>query len=608
MRVVLIDNFFMQQSHGGKRVSFYPHLGLLSIASTLTEGGYTAQILDPKLVYAKLAQPATQEDADECVLAAIMQLEPTVVGFTAYGLTFHHVCVWVRRLKAMSPSTRIILGGPHVSMLPDAVADALPDVDLIAVGEAETYIVEAVDACLNRTLPSLQGARYRNGVLIVGQAREGRILGLETLRIPDLRFYAELPSIDFERFTFPIEAGRGCPYECTFCSTAQFFGRRYRVKPSPQLVGEIERIRAATGISSFDLNHDLFGLNTKSLLEFCRLAEQAGFSWQCSMRPDQMTPGVVGSLAQGGCKDLYLGFETGSASLQSLIKKRLDLREAVRGVERLTAAGLRATCSFITGFPEESVLDLASTLDVIGEILCIDPVRVIVQLHLLSPEPGSEIGKRTDLAFDGIGPDLQPVEHGDLVRRYPEIFANHYYIRTSLGRRLHLLASLFVMRVLPDLGYSFVAFAIARSARRSLGDLFSKITDDIGEFGVSEIEAIRETLTQRFLKLAGNALGDEVLAHEYARFRAAWLYLRDTEDGQEAGAEPNAVSMRPVSRHSRSRFEYRARRDVVAFIAQLEKREPIEDGVGDGPQTWLVTIYRDATGVHARSAAYAENL
>ena len=104
-----------------------------------------------------------------------------------------------------------------------------------------------------------------------------------------------------------VEAGRGCPFHCTFCSTATFFGRKYRVKAAGKLVSELKSLNRDYNIGDFSLQHDLFTVNRRKVLEFCEEVRPCNFSWTCSARIDCVDSELLGEMARSGCRGIYLG-------------------------------------------------------------------------------------------------------------------------------------------------------------------------------------------------------------------------------------------------------------------------------------------------------------
>ena len=241
-----------------------------------------------------------------------------------------------------------------------------------------------------------------------------------------------------------VEAGRGCPFNCTFCSTASFFGRRYRLKSAERLVGELDFLHAAYGIAHFELTHDMFTANKHKVRRFCETVVQRGYTWSCSARMDCVDSELLVTMHEAGCRSIYYGVETGSARMQKISRKHLDLALVEPILDVTSRVGMKAVVSTITGYPEEKEEDQDATLDLLGTCLVRAADLISLQLHLLTPEPGTELhaeyGDR--LEYDGHISDFNfPALQADdsrVMSEHPRLFMNHHYYPTVLPRAQHL--------------------------------------------------------------------------------------------------------------------------------------------------------------------------
>src|SRR5260370_6486378 len=183
----------------------------------------------------------------------------------------------------------------------------------------------------------------------------------------------------------PLEAGRGCPFACSFCSTNDFFRRRFRIKSPQVLVEQMSSIKSTYGIDTFDLIHDMFTVDRKKVVSFCEAVDESGeeLYWGCSARTDCIDDNLIDLMAQNGCVGFFFGIDTGSDRMQALIHKRLNLADAAERIKRTNRRGIRHTVSLITGFPDETKEDLRDTIKFIGESLRHQHAEF--QLHLLAP-------------------------------------------------------------------------------------------------------------------------------------------------------------------------------------------------------------------------------
>jgi hypothetical protein len=267
------------------------------------------------------------------------------------------------------------------------------------------------------------------------------ILDLDTLPFPAFHLYPHM-----EKCTYiPLELGRGCPFACTFCSTNDFFRRRFRLKSPQHMLAEMRRIKDTYGIQSFDLVHDMFTVDRKRVAEFCHALLDSGekFYWGCSARSDCIDDQLIELMAQAGCRGIFFGIETGSARLQTIIDKGLDLDEAAERIGTCDKFEIKTAVSLITGFPEETTSDLRDTVGFFMDSLRYDWADP--QLCILAPLADTPIYKqhRSNLIFDDVISDMsfqgwkQDPADVKMIEDYPELFPNFYSVPTPfLDRQL----------------------------------------------------------------------------------------------------------------------------------------------------------------------------
>jgi len=459
-KTVFVDNFYCLRQHDGISIDVVPHLGLMSLASMLRSGGHTAEILDPKVLFVRGKFEAPDHRFIRASAQDLLNRNADVIGFTAYGLSLPYVIRVAAEIKRAAPRQKVILGGPHATIMGENILGAFPYFDAIVRYEAEPIIRDLV-----MTLAE-DGDLSQIGNLVFSQEGEVRttfstnsLLQMDEVPDPALDLY---PVEELGLSELSIEAGRGCPFECTFCSTASFFQRRYRMKSNQRMLEEMEMARTRYGISTFNLNHDLFGLVKPNLRQFCEMAQGRQFQWKCSMRPDTLDPSMLDSLKSAGCIHIYFGVETGSPKVQKSIRKNLNIEQVQNVVRQTVARDIHCTASFITGFPEETPEDQDMTIDLLGKLLSIDPQRVHPQLHILSPEPGSAMANHTrNVHFDGVGPEAGDLLDEELIRAHPDVFSVFYHYDGALPRHRAVLASVFVTDIMPVLGYALTCHIVA---------------------------------------------------------------------------------------------------------------------------------------------------
>lgn len=471
-----------------------PHLGLLSLVAVLRNKGIGASIFDPKILFAEALLPAADESFFQRCAIALLSMKPKVIGFTAYGRSLRFAIGIAEIVRRRDPEIAMLLGGPHPTILGGKILEAYGCFDGVVRYEAETVIEAVVQSYGSGKIPD-----NIPGIVIRKSARtvecEGRPL------LPDLNALPQLPfdiypidEIGMEEL--PIEAGRGCPFDCSFCSTAGFFSRKYRVKSVDRLVAEIATATSSFGIRRFTLNHDLFGLDRKYVRSFSEAILPNEVDWSCSMRVDTATIELFPAMREAGCSDIYFGIESGSSRMQTEIKKRLKLSGVGELVKKLGEAGIRGTFSFITGFPTENESDQNDTLDLIGDIVSASGHAAEVQLHLLSPEPGSGLLAEyaEKLKYDEIGPEFESLAGFPDARIHREIFSIYHYFPSNVGRKRSLLASAFINEYIPSRGWRNVLLECRGRYRGRLSEMFSKLTLGYNNHNLHSIDDARDLL------------------------------------------------------------------------------------------------------------------
>ena len=475
MRLLLIDNLLFEGDRTAPVFDLQPHLGLMSLAAVAHGCGHEALIYDPKreLVDGRLSWASGLYGA---MAEALLSSEPDVVGFTGLGCNFHFVARCAAELKARRPELPVLLGGPHATILHREILEGLPAFDLIVRHEAEALLGPVLQALGGGGFEGLAGVAWRTarGEVVCNPGKP-MVEDLDALPVPA---YDAYPLAALGLDSIRIEAGRGCPFSCTFCSTASFFGRNYRLKSPERLLSEMDQLHAAYGYADFKLNHDLFTVNRKRVAEFCEAVRGRGYTWACSARVDCVDEALLELMQAAGCRSIYFGIETGSVRLQKTSRKKLDLALVDPTLEVTARLGLKTTTSFITGYPDEEAEDEAATLDMAARLALHGRGLNDSQIHLLTPEPGTQLlaehGDRLQLDRHVTGFNLPPLDEDDdaLLRRLPAVFVNHRYFPTPLARERHV----FVAAAWPELstiGRELLAYAL-----RPYGGRFSRLIDE----------------------------------------------------------------------------------------------------------------------------------
>jgi len=448
----------------------YPYLplGLLMLSTLLEQAGHEVTILD--LVWeakAGLSEKLALCNPDH-VAHLINTKAPDVVGFSTIFSSYPLVITLAEHFHRLSPKTPIILGGPQATATDEQTLKAFPWIDMVLRGEAENSIIPLV-TCLHSkgNLASVPGLTWRSGNQVVRNPNAPIVTDLDTLPIPAYHLYPMEwlvqyyhTRIGLYHHNFPLEAGRGCPFNCSFCATSSFFQRRYRTKSVDSLIHEMVTLHTQYGLKRFDLTHDLFTCNGAFVLEFChRLCEKGLYKtikWECYSRIDTVDQKILAEMAAAGCSGIFYGIETGSQRMQRLIRKNLPIQQVKSVVKETLSLGMHVSTSFICGFPQERQEDLSATFALAMDMIHMGVDEVI--LVPLFPLLGSELYRifGDTIRYDGQwSSDLLYgcLNHREqeIVLNWPHVFAGFYRYETPSLNSDMLRALLRVMNNYPRL-------------------------------------------------------------------------------------------------------------------------------------------------------------
>lgn len=401
----------------------------------------------------------------EWILDVIVEQNPDIVDFYTMCSNFY-VCIEVaERLKKLNSNIKIIMSGPHATLVAENIMKVYECVDIVAMGEGEKNGIKVINYLLgSEEVPKGAAYRYKGEVIIDWES--GNRIEMSESPFIDQGLYRSLCKED----SITIEGGRGCPFGCYFCSTQLFWGNVFKLKKIDMIINEIQFYYKKYEVRQFFICHDLFTLKKDFIKNFClKLLElRLDIKWTCSSRADTIDEEMIDLMAKAGCCTIYFGIETGSQRMQNIINKNLDLQKSEAVIETVLSKNISCVCSFIYGFPEETIEDLNQTLDMIYRIKKIesrfisDKKKAIIQLHKFTFLPGTGVTKKY---FDKLEYSYlntmsyldDKLEIPDFIEKRikdnKEAFVNCYEIKTNKSSEFDRFIGEFVIIIFNNLYY-----------------------------------------------------------------------------------------------------------------------------------------------------------
>lgn len=336
-----------------------PGLGMLMLAAVARQNGYRVHLDDAK------AQGTPVEEVAQRIAA----LRPDYLGLSATTISVTNAGRIAERVKALLPNVVTILGGAHVSAIPERTLTAFPSIDFGVVGEGEISLIDLLARLENGTsVTDVAGLVYRQDGRIVANPRAPYIDDLDALPPPAWDLLPEYPHrFRPTMFSYPrtpvatLITSRGCPFTCTFCdrSTSGRKGRMHSVESVLRLCQMLVD-RGARHINFLD---DLFTVRKQRVIDLCHAFIERGFtfSWSCNSHPNLLDFSTMQLMRRAGCWQIAYGIESGSQRVLDVVKREVRI-DRMRETLRMTrAAGIRAKGYLMLGHPTEGVDSLDET-------------------------------------------------------------------------------------------------------------------------------------------------------------------------------------------------------------------------------------------------------
>ncbi|AVM75632.1 B12-binding domain-containing radical SAM protein [Magnetospirillum gryphiswaldense] len=332
----------------------------------------------------------------------------------------------INAIRQARPDAIIVVGGEHVTALPELTLRDCPAIDVAVTGEGELTLLELVHRIANdRSHEDMDGLCFIRDGQFVNNGFGKRVADFENLPRPAWHlcpvenYFSGMWSmgIGYGR-NMIVLATRGCPYQCTFCSNPVMWTTRYLMRPPAHVVDEIEWLVNSYGANSIDFA-DLTAIVKKEwVIEFCAELKRRNLhiNWQLpsGTRSEALDAETVQIIHDAGCKFLVYAPESGSQDTLDRIKKKIKLPTITRSMAAAVSAGHTTKACMIIGFPHErrkhvfqSML-FAAKLGIIGVDDC--------NISPFTPYPGSELFN--ELRAEGRIPELDDTYFNSLVTQF----------------------------------------------------------------------------------------------------------------------------------------------------------------------------------------------
>ena len=381
VRIALVRPPILQMKRSLSSYGAILPVGLAYIAAVMRDAGHTVQAIDA---------PGEGFDLGESMDSPIGTLWRSGLGPEAIverihpeteilGITHMFLHEWptVRRIAELArerlPGLLIVLGGENSTAFWSWIFQESAAIDCCVLGEGEATMLELVDCHrAGRPLDGLAGVATRNSTTetVSLSSREKTLENLPRPAweyFPVDRYFDNADSFGVHRGrSIPMLATRGCPYQCTFCSSPQMWTTKYVTRDPAEVVDEIKSYVERYAVNNVNFC-DLTAIVKKQwIIDFCDLLEQEqlDLTWQLptGTRTEALDEEVLTRLYATGCRNITYAPESGSKRMLQIIKKRVILPRMLECVRAARRIGIVTRVNIIIGHPKERWRDTRRSL------------------------------------------------------------------------------------------------------------------------------------------------------------------------------------------------------------------------------------------------------
>ncbi len=406
-RVTLTKPPVLIAKFGVSSGSLVPPVGLMYIAASIRKHGFPLKVIDP-VADDPLEVNPVHDRPYLCYGWGIDKIVSSIPEDSKYiGVSCLFTHEWpiakmlIRKIRENFSDSVIIVGGEHITALPEFSLRDCPDINFAVLGEGEESLVELIKILEQGRDPScVEGLVFAQNDKIVFSSPHKRIRNIDSLPWPA---WDMIPIENYlnNRLSFgvtnlismPILATRGCPYQCTFCTKQNMWQMNWYARNPVDVVDEIEAYIKKYKAQNFDF-YDMTAIVKKQwIIEFCKelIKRELNISWQLpsGTRSEALDEEVISYLSRTGYRNLVYAPENGSNRILKITKKRINLDNMLASMRVSVRYGLSIKLNMLFGFPQERISDIINSYKFLAKSAWIGIDDISIATFM--PFPGSAL-------------------------------------------------------------------------------------------------------------------------------------------------------------------------------------------------------------------------
>jgi len=381
MKILLIYPYCLEDRLHAEDAGIVP-IGVYYVGALLKKNHYDVEILNWYNI----------NKTPRKIQALLTEKKPDVIGFSILNANRWGGIEIARIAKQIDPGVKIVVGGICATFLWEHLLTHFKEIDFAVTGEGEYAFLELIKRIEKgdyETIEDSRGIAFRNGNKVVRTKPAEITQDLDELPMPAKYFKYQ-----------HVSSTRGCPGNCTFCGSPQFWGHKVRFHSPGYFVDQLELLYKK-GITFFYFSDDTFTIKKDRVIEICKkiLEKDLVITWAAISRVNYINEEILHWMRKAGCIQISYGVESGSEKIRDSLNKNIKTDQIKKAFALATRYGILARAYFIYGSPGEDWNTIRESIDLIYEI---KPLSTI--FYILDIFPGtalySDFKKRTNLTDD----------------------------------------------------------------------------------------------------------------------------------------------------------------------------------------------------------------
>jgi radical SAM superfamily enzyme YgiQ (UPF0313 family) len=270
----------------------------------------------------------------------------------------------------------LVIGGPHASLYPEHIFQKT-HAKAVVLGEGEETLCELLEAVENgRDIAQVKGIAYRKDGIVCKTDTRSQVEELDSIPFPyydgfkDFSLQKYNGFVGLPRPTAALITSRGCVFDCAYCGSVNFWGKKWRSRSARNVLDEIEHLVKDMDARSIYVFDDNFPVNKKRAMDICLgiIERKLDIKWACCSHVKMVNKELLGIMKESGCVSIDFGVESGSDIILRNINKNQTRKDIEKAFDLVHKADIKPRAYLMVGNKGETTVTIDTTIDMIETI------------------------------------------------------------------------------------------------------------------------------------------------------------------------------------------------------------------------------------------------